>query len=106
MSEQQQAQIESLQSDLARAERRVAAAENQLMRAENELARLVALFDSFSKAWHGGRSSIKRRGISVLCGLRIKLNYRDQWHVLVQAIREETATQEVGAVETSHANSA
>ena len=37
---------------------------------------------------------------------RVKLNYREQWRVLVQAIRAETATQEVGAVETSRASSA
>ena len=37
---------------------------------------------------------------------RVKLNYREQWRVLVQAIRAETATQEVGAVETSRSSSA
>ncbi len=37
---------------------------------------------------------------------RVKLDYREQWRVLVQAIREATATQEVGAVETSRSSSA
>ena len=44
--------------------------------------------------------------LPVVCGLRIKLSCRVRWPAPVQANTAGVATQEVGAVATTHANSA
>ncbi len=61
MSEQQQAQIAALQSQLDKSEKRCDRLESQLSVAENEIGRLNSLLDSFCSAWKGGRRSVKKR---------------------------------------------
>jgi hypothetical protein len=46
------------------------------------------------------------RGVAVVCGRGVKLNCRVRWRNRVQANEAGVATQEAGAVETSHASSA